>query len=412
MYPRLVALDLDGTVWRGWLDANRFSHEDNLYRTGNTIVDRRNSHNTIMLFPHVLPVIQDLLAHGVQVAVVSRNTSRALCDRALWHFGIIGSVSYDEVYDVSKINHFARIQAYTAQSGEQIDFSDMLLFDDDPKNREVEITFGVTFKTLQNDNGLTWDSYQAGLAVWRRNKLCMRGIPLSLTEQGKKRFVGWVGTSGPNAARYRQGLRRLDYSRPARYGYGLYMTDDPAVAMFFASWDRPVHDRYICAIYVRDGELFDQIHKVSILSSSFFLKQKISNFDTWPQLWIPENNLLKTDNEHGTQDEIARSQEARDQYFAGRFNIQKPYILFSRHHHMPEMGPGVRPGRFNEMVVYPQLQDSLFYAECAVPAAEFQAQYMPHLRGRVVPFEGMVNQWRIRVVPETIQECKNYGEML
>ncbi|KAK7000384.1 acid phosphatase-domain-containing protein [Favolaschia claudopus] len=382
--------DLDGTVWRGWLDANRFSHEDNLYRTGNTIVDRRNSHNTIMLFPHVLPVIQDLLAHGVQVAVVSRNTSKALCDRALWHFGIIGSVSYDEVYDVSKINHFARIQTYTAQSGEQIDFSDMLLFDDDPKNREVEITFGVTFKTIQKGKGLTWKSYQEGLAVWRRNKFCMRSIPASLSVQHKKRFVGWVGTSGAIAARYRQGLRRQDYSRPARYGYGLYLTDDPAIAMFFAKWDRPLHDSYICAIYARDGELFDKIHK----------------------LWIPEANLLQTDNEHGTEDEIAQSQENRDQYFADRFNIQKPYILFSRHHHMPEMGLSVTPGRFNEMVVYPQLQDSLFYAEWAVPAAQFYARYLPYLQGRAVPFEGMVSRWGIRVAPETILECKRHREML
>ncbi|KAJ7511423.1 hypothetical protein B0H11DRAFT_2215249 [Mycena galericulata] len=344
-YPKLVALDLDFTVWQGWLHEHfgkgqnaSWPIEDNLDCIDFwTIQDRSNRNNSISLFPDVAGIITDLAARGVQIAVVSRNTNKALCDRALWHFqaldpftnkfkSIINFVNYDEVY-----------------------------------NR-------VTFKMLWN-SGLTWGAFHDGLAIWRRNKYIIVHPGLDNRLLPKPKFIGWVGTNAANMQRYRNGERRLDHSRPARWGYGLYITDDPAVAHFFAFWARnPAEGMFVCAMYVWDGNVFDDI-------------------------WVPDDDKIQTDNNNWEPRDVALKQEQRDSILANKYGIQKPYILFARHPRMN--GMQIQGARFNEMVVYPQLQDSLFFSPWAAPVQEFRPD-------PTFSFEQVIRKWRIHVPNETV----------
>ncbi len=74
---------------------------------------------------------------------------------------------------------------------------------------------------------------------------------------------------------------------------------------------------------------------------------------------------MQTNNKSGNASKIAWSQEDRDLMVEG-WGVKKPYVLFARHQNMGDNWgktklrfPIRNNRRFNEMVVYPQIQESL-----------------------------------------------------
>lgn len=67
-----------------------------------------------------------------------------------------------EIYEGSKIRHFEVIAKRTG-----IPFQEMLFFDDERPNLEVE-RLGVTMRLIRN--GLTWEELERGIAQWRANQ--------------------------------------------------------------------------------------------------------------------------------------------------------------------------------------------------------------------------------------------------
>ncbi|KIK95089.1 hypothetical protein PAXRUDRAFT_407850 [Paxillus rubicundulus Ve08.2h10] len=185
MYPKLVALDTDRTIFSGSLDelvwgkgpsASR-KLSDNIQRVDDWLLrDKSNHDNEIRLNPDVPIIINDILKNGASLAIVSRNTSKALCDRALYYFkamdpntgeqkSIIQMVKYDEVVDEPKTKHFERIRGWS-----KIHYTDMILFDHEPESDIVETVQGVTIHVCSNKGGLTWEDYSRGIELWRRNQ--------------------------------------------------------------------------------------------------------------------------------------------------------------------------------------------------------------------------------------------------
>ncbi|KAK7000380.1 magnesium-dependent phosphatase-1 [Favolaschia claudopus] len=178
LYPSIVAFELDDTIWNGRLDEQHFGKgwtpiEECLEWADGIVRDKSNHRNVLSLRDELGDIISDLETHNVEIAIVSCNTNKALCDRALYLFEarhpaseewtpIIYFVKYDEVYPASKVEHFKRIKNYSG-----FDFSDMILFDCDSSNNVVEKELGVTFKAVQSV-GLTWDTYMEALNEWRR----------------------------------------------------------------------------------------------------------------------------------------------------------------------------------------------------------------------------------------------------
>ncbi|KAF9524618.1 magnesium-dependent phosphatase-1 [Crepidotus variabilis] len=184
-YPKIVALDCDYTIWHGHLDQTKWGKgpgarsklQDNIeFVDHHYLRDKSDHHNKIRVNMDVTKVVYDILKHGAKLAIVSRNGSVAMCNRALYYIkttnpatgmeeSIIKLVSYNEVVNV---NHFKRIHGWS-----KCDYSDMLLIDDDRHNACVERDLGVKFQLARDSNdkkGLTWEIYQQGLHAWKKSK--------------------------------------------------------------------------------------------------------------------------------------------------------------------------------------------------------------------------------------------------
>ena len=89
---------------------------------------------------------------------------------------------------------------------------------------------GVTFQVSRDQKGLTWDNYQEGLAMWRRNKaIHSPWHGLNLNSYPKKKFIGYSGMDLETIKLLEAGGRRHDRKEAARWGFAMYVADDPAM---------------------------------------------------------------------------------------------------------------------------------------------------------------------------------------
>ncbi|EIW81816.1 hypothetical protein CONPUDRAFT_72202 [Coniophora puteana RWD-64-598 SS2] len=176
---KLYAFELDNVLWSGVLDATRYGKgrgaskvpEDNLQlRLGDEgIVEDRsvpsNPENFVILFPEVTRVFHDIAKNNLQIAIVSNNGGKKLCDRALWLFrapdknasrqSLTTFVRYDENDVVSKVEMFKNLKTWSG-----VDFVDMVFFDlDCAESQQVQQHLGVHVKTIDKRDGLTWTDY-------------------------------------------------------------------------------------------------------------------------------------------------------------------------------------------------------------------------------------------------------------
>jgi magnesium-dependent phosphatase 1 len=100
-------------------------------------------------------------------------------------------------------------------------------------------------------------------------------------------------------------------------------------------------------------------------------------------------------------EETGRNQEDRDRFIAETWEVYAPYVLFSKHHWME--GMPIRKGqRWSEMVVYTQVQRSLF----DVRILDDQVNQHPNPPA----FDKQIKAWNIKVPKDTNEECKRYKE--
>ncbi|PCH34904.1 magnesium-dependent phosphatase-1 [Wolfiporia cocos MD-104 SS10] len=168
--PKLVALDLDYTLWDLWIDTHVTPP---LRRDGDSTNCVRDRYNHEIAFYHDVPdILHRLRAAGVIVAACSRTSAPALARQALSlllvpakagdkHASSTPAIKYfdqQEIYPGSKIAHFKALHKKTG-----LPYSEMLFFDDERRNREVE-SLGVTFCLAPN--GLDELTFQKGLNEW------------------------------------------------------------------------------------------------------------------------------------------------------------------------------------------------------------------------------------------------------
>ncbi|KAI0643429.1 magnesium-dependent phosphatase-1 [Trametes meyenii] len=170
--PKLVAFDLDYTLWDLWID----THVDPpLRRMGDAVNDVRDRHDQRIAFYRDVPEILHRLREGsVTIAACSRTSAPDLARRALslllvpppaGHKGeaptpAISFFDEKEIYPGSKIKHFKELHRKTG-----LPYSEMLFFDDEHRNREVE-SLGVTFCLVPS--GVDDRLFERGLAEWRK----------------------------------------------------------------------------------------------------------------------------------------------------------------------------------------------------------------------------------------------------
>ncbi|KIL65074.1 hypothetical protein M378DRAFT_10966 [Amanita muscaria Koide BX008] len=399
-FPKLVALDTDGTIWEGRLDEESWGKghgasdpiEDNIERVDYSLLrDKTNHQKSIRVYNGISDVISDILKNGALLAIVSSNTSKALHDKALSHFvatnpkdgnewSIVQLAKYHQVSNESKVEHFRKIKE---SSG--IDYSGMILYDDEAMNNAVRIRLGVTFQAISHGKGLTWDIYREGLDSWRRAKRI--AIPPNPMSQPTPMIIGYTGQSRPVIDLIRRGEGRVHRAWTCRWGFGLYVTDHPGIAKFYSDWEkREGREGWVCAVWVRDYDAW--MNRVS-------------------KIWIPEIDvgLPQMDNRRASEEETGWNQENRDRAIADRWGVYTPYVLFSRHRFLDGM-PIALKERSNEMLLPTQIQRSLFYlTEISDAEAEQTGQTLIPLH-----YHLQTKTWNIAVPEETKQDFLKHGE--
>ena len=120
--------------------------------------------------------------------------------------------------------------------------------------------------------------------MWRRNKAIespWHGT--NLNSYPKRRFLGYSGMDIGTIRLLEAGGRRQDRKEAARWGFAMYIADDPAMwvhrfldhsdsyrpfvsAKYFANWikgNAGFSQTIVCSIWARDSDIWDRMNKVS-----------------------------------------------------------------------------------------------------------------------------------------------------
>lgn len=180
--PRLIVFDLDYTLWPFWVDTHVTPP---LRASGASAVDKIG--DSYAFYQDVPAILYALPRAGVRVAAASRTHAPDLAREMLKLLHVaptaassgeaVGERKKDkektrraldlfdggmEIYPGSKIRH---MEALSKKTG--IPCSEMLFFDDESRNFEVE-ALGVTMALVSN--GVTWKELDKGIREWRARK--------------------------------------------------------------------------------------------------------------------------------------------------------------------------------------------------------------------------------------------------
>ncbi|WFD30191.1 protein-tyrosine-phosphatase [Malassezia sp. CBS 17886] len=160
--PRLVAFDLDYTLWPLWVDTHVDPPLRRVSGRVNELVDAA--------------ILAQLKEREVYVAAASRTCAPKVARQALRDLRVpaggsdgdwratVAPVDYFhqmEIYPGSKVTHFREI---AKASG--VAYKDMIFFDDEKRNDEVARKLGVHF-VLVGPRGLDRATFERGLREWR-----------------------------------------------------------------------------------------------------------------------------------------------------------------------------------------------------------------------------------------------------
>ncbi|EEH22232.1 magnesium-dependent phosphatase-1 [Paracoccidioides brasiliensis Pb03] len=174
--PKLFVFDLDYTLWPFWVDTHvspPVKAKDNNSRC----VDRWGE--SFAFYPAVSSILLACRSRSIPLGLASRTHAPDLARDMLKALYIIPSFSdnpaaannrpvraldcfqHVQIFPADKTQHFTRIQQ---ESG--IRYEDMLFFDDEARNRNVQTELGVTFCLVRD--GMTREEVDRGVWDWRK----------------------------------------------------------------------------------------------------------------------------------------------------------------------------------------------------------------------------------------------------
>lgn len=168
--PSLFAFDLDYTLWPFWVD----THPTPPFRssTPTTALDRTNT--PYGFYDSVPRILHALRGKAILIAAASRTSAPAHARQVLSLLQIegdsaIGYFDHMEIYPGSKITHFKRLAEATG-----IAYEDMLFFDDEHRNVEVDEQLGVCM--VHVPDGVGPGVVDTGVREWRRRRRIGKGV--------------------------------------------------------------------------------------------------------------------------------------------------------------------------------------------------------------------------------------------
>ncbi|CZT45531.1 related to magnesium dependent phosphatase [Rhynchosporium secalis] len=165
--PKLIVFDLDYTLWPFWVDTH-VTPPLKAASTHDSVKDRTGE--SFSFYDEVPSILSSLLENGIKVGAASRTSSPDLGREMLRLLHISdaegkkrkASEFFDhmEIYPGSKITHFNKLQRATG-----LRFEDMLFFDDESRNKNVE-SLGVTMYLVRD--GVNRAEVENGIKLWRK----------------------------------------------------------------------------------------------------------------------------------------------------------------------------------------------------------------------------------------------------
>lgn len=158
------------------------------------MIDRTG--DTYTFYPEVPSILYEAKRRNILLGLASRTHTPDLANQTLRAINVpvpeqylkeqaegqeapqkaISFFAFREIYPGAKTRHFKQIQASTKTMArkegnlprEGIAFEDMLFFDDESRNRDVERELGVTFYLVRD--GVTRDEIDKGVWEWRKRR--------------------------------------------------------------------------------------------------------------------------------------------------------------------------------------------------------------------------------------------------
>lgn len=175
--PKMIVFDLDYTLWPFWVDTHvtpPVKPRDNNSRC----VDRWGE--SFAFYPAVSSIVHACKTRSIPLGIASRTHAPDLARDMLKALHIIPTFSdnpaadtrsvraldyfdYVQIFPGTKTQHFARIQQASG-----IPYEDMLFFDDEARNRNVQTELGVTFWLVRD--GMTREEVDRGVWEWRKRR--------------------------------------------------------------------------------------------------------------------------------------------------------------------------------------------------------------------------------------------------
>ncbi|KJX95424.1 magnesium-dependent phosphatase-1 like protein [Zymoseptoria brevis] len=167
--PKFMVFDLDYTLWPFWVDTH-VTGPFKPHASGQHATDRYGE--TCAFYADVPSILQHIKHHDITLGAASRTSApelaRSLLSLLRIPDGEDGETTnrtaksvfdYMEIYPGSKITHFKALQR---KSG--IAYEEMLFFDDESRNKNVE-ELGVVMKLVRD--GVTVKEIDEGVELWR-----------------------------------------------------------------------------------------------------------------------------------------------------------------------------------------------------------------------------------------------------
>jgi len=169
--PRMMVFDLDYTLWPFWVDTH-VSPPLKATSGGLKVKDAYGA--DFGFYEDVGGLLVLARQKGIKIAAASRTHAPDLADEMLRLLAVPSAegnkpsrardlFDFLQIYPGSKMRHFRELHKITG-----IEYEDMLFFDDEHRNKEVE-SLGVTMLLVKN--GVTRQEVDRAVESWRkRNK--------------------------------------------------------------------------------------------------------------------------------------------------------------------------------------------------------------------------------------------------
>lgn len=159
--PRLVVFDLDETLWPFGVDDFTMRPP---YRKVNGVV--RDARGLVMdPYPEVNDILRQLHENGIPLAAASRTSYPDGAFSLIKLLGWSDYFKYKEIYPGSKTTHFMKMA-----SASGVPFSEMIFFDNEPRNITDVSKLGVTCVLVDAYSGVTWDDVKKGFRAFSERK--------------------------------------------------------------------------------------------------------------------------------------------------------------------------------------------------------------------------------------------------